>query len=98
MSEPMGELRSTELGELASLVGQRQESTRAELARLTGLARSTISQRVDQLLRLGVLIEAGDGVSAGGRPPMRLTLNPAAGVVLAADLGATHSRLALASL
>ena len=98
MSEPLGELRSAELGELASLVGQRQESTRAELARLTGLARSTISQRVDQLLRLGVLIEAGDGVSAGGRPPMRLTLNPAAGVVLAADLGATHSRLALASL
>lgn len=98
MAHSLDDLRGTELGELAALVGQRHESTRAELARLTGLARSTISQRVDQLLRLGVLIEAGDGVSAGGRPPVRLTLNPAAGVVLAADLGATHSRLALASL
>jgi predicted NBD/HSP70 family sugar kinase len=98
MAQTAGELRGTELAEVAALVGQRHQTTRAELARLTGLARSTISQRVEQLLRLGVLIEAGDGVSAGGRPPVLLTLNPAAGVVLAADLGATHSRLALASL
>ena len=98
MAETLGELRGTELGDVAALVGQRHQTTRAELARLTGLARSTISQRVEQLLRLGVLIEAGDGASAGGRPPVLLTLNPAAGVVLAADLGATHSRLALASL
>jgi predicted NBD/HSP70 family sugar kinase len=98
MTETAGELRGTELGELAVLVGQRHQTTRAELARLTGLARSTVSQRVEQLLRLGVVIEAGDGVSAGGRPPVLLTLNPAAGVVLAADLGATHSRLAVASL
>ena len=95
------ELRGTELGELASLVARLHESTRAELARLTGLARSTISQRVDQLLRLGVLIEAGARAQAGRclrRPPVLLKLNPAAGVVLAADLGATHSRVALASL
>lgn len=98
MTQTLDEARGTELGELASLVGRRHQSTRAELAKLTGLARSTISQRVDQLLNLGVLIEAGDGVSAGGRPPVLLKLNPAAGVVLAADLGATHSRLALASL
>ncbi len=98
MTPTQGELRGTELGELASLVGQRHESTRAELARLTGLARSTISKRVDQLIRLGVLVEVGDGVSVGGRPPTLLTLNPAAGVVLAADLGATHARLALGSL
>jgi len=98
MAQTAAELRGTELGELAALVGQRHQTTRAELARLTGLARSTVSQRVEQLLRLGVLIEAGDGVSAGGRPPVLLRLNPAAGVVLAADIGATHSRLALASL
>lgn len=98
MAQTAGELRGTELAEVAALVGQRHQTTRAELARLTGLARSTISQRVEHLLRLGVLIEAGDGVSAGGRPPVLLTLNPSAGVVLAADLGATHSRLALASL
>ena len=68
------------------------------MARTTGLARSTISQRVDELLDLGVLIEAGEGRSSGGRRPTLLALNPAAGVVLAADLGATHARIAMATL
>jgi predicted NBD/HSP70 family sugar kinase len=87
-----------ELGRLVSMVAQQQTSTRAELARITGLARSTISQRVDELLDLGVLVEAGDGPSSGGRRPTLLTINPAAGVVLAADLGATHARLAMTTL
>ena len=85
-----------ELGRLVSLIAQQKTSTRAELARITGLARSTISQRVDQLLTLGVLVEVGEGLSSGGRRPTILALNPEAGVVLAADLGATHAaRLAL---
>jgi predicted NBD/HSP70 family sugar kinase len=87
-----------ELAQLVSLIVQQQISTRAELARITGLARSTISQRVDELLRLGVLIEAGDGPSSGGRRPTLLALNPTAGVVLAADLGAMHVRVAMATL
>lgn len=89
---------SLELGQLVSLVVQQQVSTRAELARITGLARSTISQRVDELLSLGVLVEVGDGPSSGGRRPTLLALNPAAGVVLAADLGATHARYAMTTL
>lgn len=92
------ELPWLQLGELVSLIVQQKTSTRAELARTTGLARSTISQRVDELLGLGVIVEVGDGPSSGGRRPRLLTLNPAAGVVLAADLGATHARLALATL
>lgn len=87
-----------ELGQLVSLLVREQASTRAELARSTGLARSTISKRVDQLLRLGILVEVGDGLSAAGRPPTLLAVNTAVGVVLAADLGATHARLTLATL
>jgi predicted NBD/HSP70 family sugar kinase len=87
-----------ELAQLVSLIVQQQTSTRAELARITGLARSTVSQRIDELLSLGVLIEAGDAPSSGGRRPTLLALNPAAGVVLAADLGATHVRVAMATL
>ena len=87
-----------ELGQLVSLIVQQRTSTRAELARITGLARSTISQRVEDLLELGVLVESGEGPSSGGRRPTLLALNPAAGVVLAADFGATHARLAMATL
>jgi predicted NBD/HSP70 family sugar kinase len=43
-------------------------------------------------------MESGDGPSTGGRRPVLLTLNPEAGVVLAADLGATHCHVAAADL
>jgi predicted NBD/HSP70 family sugar kinase len=72
--------------------------TRADLAKRTGLARSTITQRLEQLQSLGLLREMGGSRSTGGRPPMKLAFNEDAAVVLAADLGATHSRLAVTNL
>ena len=72
--------------------------TRSDLARITGLARSTVAQRVDALLAHGLVYEAGGTASTGGRPPTLLAFNQRAGVVLVADLGATHSRLAVSDL
>ena len=72
--------------------------TRADLARHTGLARSTVAQRVDALLASGLVVEAGDSASTGGRPPTVLAFNHDAGVVLVADLGATHARMAVTDL
>jgi predicted NBD/HSP70 family sugar kinase len=92
------EARFLELGELAAVVARQGVSTRADLGRFTGLGRATISQRVNSLLTLGVLVDAGDGTSAGGRRPGLLALNPDAGIVLAADIGANHARVAAASL
>ncbi len=64
--------------------------TRAQLAALTGLARSTVASRVDTLLRLGLVTPFGDGASTGGRPPSLFALDPSARVVVGADIGATH--------
>jgi predicted NBD/HSP70 family sugar kinase len=75
-----------------------QPTSRAEIARATGLARSTVSQRIGALLELGVVIEEGDVRSTGGRPAAQLRLNQTGGVVLAADLGANHDRLAVSDL
>ncbi|MGH3345404.1 MAG: ROK family transcriptional regulator, partial [Nocardioides sp.] len=75
-----------------------QPRTRAQLAEITGLARSTIAARIDVLLRLGLVAPYGDGVSTGGRPPSLLALNPGAWVVAGIDLGATHATAALADL
>lgn len=72
--------------------------TRAELAKATGLARSTIAARVDELMRMGLIIPMAEAVSTGGRPPSRFALNPGARVVLAADLGASHATLAVSDL
>ena len=85
-------------GVLFQLVRAGEADSRAELARTTGLARSTVSQRVDALLGLGLLVEQGGGTSTGGRPPTRLAFDAASGVVLCADLGATHCRLAVSDL
>jgi predicted NBD/HSP70 family sugar kinase len=72
-------------------------TTRAELAEATGLSRGTLGQRLEQLLaRRLVVVEAAP--STGGRPPRRFAFNPHAGVILAADLGATHGRIAVADL
>ncbi|HET6773154.1 MAG TPA: ROK family transcriptional regulator [Acidimicrobiales bacterium] len=85
-------------GALFQLVREGHATSRAELARATGLARSTVSQRIDELLGHGLLVERGDGPSTGGRPPSRLVFDAGSGVVLCADLGATHCRLAVSDL
>lgn len=85
-------------GELFQILRDGRARTKAELATLTGLARSTVSSRVDTLLASGLLRPAGEAASTGGRPPARVAFNPGAGVVLAADLGATHATVAIADL
>ena len=85
-------------GALLHLIRDGHAVTRADLARVTGLARSTVAQRVDALLEHGLVYEAGGSTSTGGRPPIVLAFNRDAGVVLAADLGATHARVAVSDL
>src|SRR3954469_4347532 len=85
-------------GALLQLVRGGHATTRAELARYTGLARSTVAQRVEALLAADLLYEAGGSASTGGRPPTTLAFKHDSGVVLVADLGATHARLALSDL
>lgn len=85
-------------GVLLDLIRRGDAMTRSDLAEVTGLARSTVSQRVDQLISSGFVIEAGEARSTGGRPPMTLDFNEAAGVVLSADIGATHSRFAVCNM
>ncbi len=85
-------------GAILDLVRTGRASTRGELAAMTGLARSTIAQRVDALLSHRLLVPGGDSASTGGRRPTMLAFNGDAGVVLAGDLGATHSRVAVTDL
>jgi predicted NBD/HSP70 family sugar kinase len=85
-------------GAILQLVRSGQATTRADLAALTGLARSTVAQRVDALLARELLVPRGDSPSTGGRPPTVLAFNESAGVVLCGDLGATHSRVAVTDL
>ncbi|MFI7320772.1 ROK family protein [Streptomyces venezuelae] len=82
-------------GEVLALLRTGAAETRADIARLTGLARSTVSQRVDALIAHGFLAEEADGGSTGGRPPRRLRLRTREHAVAGVDLGASHCRVAL---
>src|SRR5918994_93258 len=85
-------------GELFDLLRDGRPWTRAQLAEATGLARSTITARIDTLTRLGLVAPFGGARSTGGRPPALFALNPAAKVVVGVDVGATHVRAAIADL
>jgi predicted NBD/HSP70 family sugar kinase len=80
------------------LIRDGRARTHAELVALTGLSRSTVAQRVDSLLTRRLVVPAEPGASRGGRPPRTFAFNRDAGVALAADLGATHSRVAVTDL
>jgi predicted NBD/HSP70 family sugar kinase len=85
-------------GALLELIRHRAGLTRADLGALTGLGRAAISQRIETLMERGLVHESDDLPSTGGRPPAGLVFNGRSGVVLAADLGATHARLAVIDL
>ncbi|GAA3742109.1 ROK family protein [Spinactinospora alkalitolerans] len=85
-------------GMLLHLLRDGRPRTRSELAGVTGLARSTVTQRVDALLASGLIGPAGEAASTGGRPPATFAFMPSARVVLAADLGATYARLGLTDM
>src|SRR3954471_20263343 len=88
----------TGAGRVLSLIRDGEAATRADLARRTGLARSTVAQRVEALLAHQLVYEAGGSASTGGRPPTLLALTRGAGVVLVATRGATPWRLAFSDL
>jgi len=85
-------------GEVFQLLRDGRPRTRAELSAETGLARSTIAERLEVLLASGLLLPADKAGSTGGRPPTMFTFNPRARVVLAADIGATHAKVAITDL
>lgn len=89
---------ATGVSQLFQLLRDGVPRTRAELAKSTGLARSTIAARVDELMRMGLITPVAEAVSTGGRPPSQFALNPAAKVVIAADIGASHATVAITDL
>jgi predicted NBD/HSP70 family sugar kinase len=84
-------------GDVLRLIRTGTATTPAELARVTRLSRGALDSRLEQLLSRGLVV-AEAAPSTGGRPPRRFAISHRAGVVLAADLGATHSRVAIADL
>lgn len=82
---------------VAQLIASGTANTKPELAKSTGLSRSTIDSCLAQLSALGLVLT--DGQSSGprrGRPAERQRINPDAGAILVFDITPNHVRLAIA--
>ena len=79
-------------------------ATRSELARLTGLSRTTVASLVSDLQMRGLVVEQprggnSRGASAGrGRPAGVLALDSTVGAAIGVDFGHRYVRVALADL
>lgn len=77
--------------------------SRAEIARQTGLSRSTVSSLISDLQAAGLVVErATDGVAPtgpqGGRPGVLVALDQSAGAIVGLDFGHDGLRVAIADL
>ncbi len=82
---------------LLNLVRARQPISRADLARATGLQRSTISLIVEELVEEAWILEGPTGRLPRGRHPTFLRLNDKR-VVIGVDIRPTHTTVALADI
>ena len=96
-------LRELNRGRVIDALRGRGTASRAEIARLTGLSRSTVSSIVSDLLEAGIVAEQADApafrmASRADAPRVLLSLEKSAGVALGVDFGHTHLRVAVSDL
>lgn len=99
-------------GHLLELIRGQPGWTRQQLLAATGMSRTTLFERLDQLFRAGLIYESGStsarttggrgvetaaaGGSGLGRPARLLRFDDRNRVALTLDLGQTHGRIAIA--
>ena len=93
-------LRDRNRQRVVDVLRLRGRTSQADLARATGLSRTTIHTVVGELKDSGVVLEV-DGARAGGssgRPAVQLVLQNTSRAVLGIDFGHSHVQVAVADL
>jgi predicted NBD/HSP70 family sugar kinase len=102
----LGSLRQRNRLRIIDVLRRAGSASRVDIVRDTGLSRTTVSKLVGELQAEGLVVERANGgasdatasANAVGRPPVALTLNPAAGAVVGIDFGHDLVRVAVADL
>lgn len=76
----------------------RSSLSRADLARLTGLTRTSVGDLVGTLIGDGLIEEVGRGRSSGGKSPILLRVAPEGRHVIGLDLGGAQFRAGVVNL
>lgn len=78
--------RQTNLRTVLQALSGQGPLSRADVARLTGLTRPTVSSLVAELLEDGLVTELGPGEASGGKPPTLVGVDPNGRALLCLDL------------
>ncbi len=76
----------------------RPTTSRAQIARATGLTRTTVSDTIAELITEGLVQEMGPGASRGGKTPILLSLAANSRYLVGLDLARHHFRGAIIDL
>jgi predicted NBD/HSP70 family sugar kinase len=95
----LAQLRTSNLRAITGLLGSGGPQSRADLARGSGLSRTTVSSLVTELLEAGLVMETEDRGTphkgGSGRPPLLVALALRPGGVAGVDIGHGHVRVAV---
>ena len=85
---------------LLDLIRREGPVSRAELARLSGLTKPTVSSQMAALLESGVVLEQGlgDSNARGGKRPTMVSFNAGCGRLVGVEIGAFRVLVALADM
>lgn len=81
------QVRETNLSLIMQRLHEQHALSRAALADITGLNKSTVSSLVQQLMEMSFVHEVGLNSGGVGRPSMQLEFNPEAGIMVSCELG-----------
>lgn len=95
-------LRARNSGVVIDVLRAQGAVSRAEIARRTGLSRSTVSSLISELQESGLVCERAPDATPrgpeGGRPGVLVALDPSAGALVGIGFGHDHVSVAIANL
>jgi glucokinase-like ROK family protein len=80
------------------LIMENEPISRADIAQISGLNKTTVSSLVTELLEEELIYESGPGESSGGRRPVILHFNKDAGYAIGIDIGVNYVLCVLTDL
>ncbi|UGS27656.1 ROK family protein [Microbacterium resistens] len=89
---------ATGSGVVLGLIRSGAATTRRDLLDALGWSRVTLERRLEELLSAGLIVHAGSRASGGGRPREEFAVDKDRGLVLAIDIGSSHTRVAITDL
>ena len=81
-----------------SLIIEKETISRADIANVTGLNKTTVSSLVTELSEDELIYESGPGISSGGRRPVILHFNRNTGYAIGVDIGVNYVLAVLTDL